>query len=100
MLAEPLRARFQIRKSSDNLREIAEPPVFMQRFSSRAGGLRGVAVLRWLYATGPRYTRLGRITKSEDETQPSVKKDTVDDTAMEKSVSITKKEAKDRRKYS
>ena len=33
VLAEPLRARFQIRKSSNNLREIAESPVFMQRFS-------------------------------------------------------------------
>ena len=53
VLAEPLRARFQIRKSSVNLRGIAEPPVFMQRFNWRAGGLRGVAGLRWLYATGP-----------------------------------------------
>ena len=45
--------RFQIRKSSDNLRGIAEPQVFMQRISWRAEGLRGVAGLRWLYATGP-----------------------------------------------
>ena len=54
VLAEPLRARFQIRKSSDNLRGIAEPQVFMQCISWRAEGLRGVAGLRWLYATGPR----------------------------------------------
>ena len=34
MLAESLGARFQIRKSSDNLRGIAEPPVFMQHISN------------------------------------------------------------------
>ena len=55
MLAEPLRARFQICKPSVNLRAIAESPVFMQRISWHAEGLRGVAGLRWLYATGPWY---------------------------------------------
>ena len=56
MLAEPLQARFQIRKSSDNLRGIAEPQVFMQRISWHVEGLRGITGLRWLYATGPSLT--------------------------------------------
>ena len=72
MLAEPLRARFQIRKSSDNLRGIAEPPVFMQRISWRAEGLRGVAGLRWLYATGPSYATIAVAGVVHQDTDPEL----------------------------
>ena len=44
---------FKFASRLTNLRGIAEPQVFMQRISWRAEGLRGVAGLRWLYATGP-----------------------------------------------
>ena len=41
VLAEHLRAQFQIRKLSVNLRAIAKPPAFMQHTSRRAEGLHG-----------------------------------------------------------